>query len=96
MSKKIAPTIACQVARGMFSTEREIFVQAEGGREITALVDERSIIEPKQPAAGELIDGRVKVCVVEIDKKSGLALVDLPQPAFAVGCRVRVPAKLLD
>jgi hypothetical protein len=98
MSKKIktVPTVACKISRGMFSTEREIFVQGDGSREITALVDERSVIEPKQPAPGESIDGRVKVSVVEIDKKSGLALVDLPQPAFAVGSRVKVPAKLLD
>jgi hypothetical protein len=98
MSKKdkTVPTIACKVSRGMFSTEREIFIQADGGHEVTALVDQRSVIEPKQPAAGESINGRVKVSVVEIDKKSGFALVDLPQPAFAVGSRVKVPTKLLE
>jgi hypothetical protein len=97
MSKKIktAPSIACKVARGMLSTEREVFIQADGGREITALVDERSVIEPKQPAPGESINDRVKVSVVEIDRKSGFTLMDLPQPAFEVGSRVKVPAKLL-
>jgi hypothetical protein len=80
----------------MFSSEREILVQTAGGREITALVDQRSVIEPKEPAPGESIEGRVKVSVVEIDKKSGFALVDLPQPAFAVGSRIKVPAALLD
>ena len=97
MSKKhTVPTVLCKIARGMFSSEREIFVQADGGREITALVDQRSVIEPKEPAPGESIDGRVKVSVVEIDKKLGFALVDLPQPAFAVGSRIKVPTKLLD
>ena len=70
--KHIVPTLACKVSRGMFSTEREIFIQADGGREVTALVDQRSVIEPKQPAPGESIDGRVKVSVVEIDKSQGL------------------------
>jgi hypothetical protein len=98
MSKKIknVPTVACKISRGMFSTEREVFIQADGGREITALVDERSVIEPKQPAPGESINGRVKVSVVDIDRRSGFALVDLPQPAFAVGSRIKVPTQLLD
>jgi hypothetical protein len=98
MSKKkhILPTVACKVSRGMFSTEREIFIQGDDGSEVTALVDQSSVIEPKQPAPGESIDGRVKVSVVEIDNKSGFALVDLPQPAFAVGARIKIPAKLLD
>jgi hypothetical protein len=98
MSKKekTVPTVACKVSRGMFSTEREVFIQLDAGREVTALVDQRSVIEPKQPAPGESVSGRVKVSVVEIDKKSGSALVDLPQPAFALGSRIRVPAKLLD
>jgi hypothetical protein len=98
MSKKdkTVPTIACKVSLGMFSTEREVFIQADGGREITALVDERSVIEPKQPAPGESINGRVKVSIVDIDRKSGFALVDLPQPAFAVGSRIKVPTQLLD
>jgi hypothetical protein len=97
MSKKnkTAPTVACKVSRGMFSSEREIFIQGDGGREVTALVDQRSVIEPKQPAPGESIDGRVKVSVVEIDKRSGFALVDLPQPAFGVGSRIKVPTVLL-
>jgi hypothetical protein len=94
-TKQIVPTLACKVSRGMFSTEREIYIQADGC-EVTALVDERSVIEPKQPAPGESINGRVKVSVVEIDKKAGFALVDLPQPAFAVGSRIKVPTALLD
>ncbi len=93
--KKTAPTVACKVSRGMFSSEREIFIQRDGGREVTALVDQRSVIEPKQPAPGESIDGRVKVSVVAIDKRSGFALVDLPQPAFGVGSRIKVPTVLL-
>jgi hypothetical protein len=98
MSKKekTVPTVACKVSRGMFSTEREVFIQLDAGREVTALVDQRSVIEPKQPAPGESVNGRVKVSVVQIDKKSGSALVDLPQPAFAVGSRIKIPAKLLN
>jgi len=94
--EKNGPTVACKVSRGMFSTEREVFIQLDAGREVTALVDQRSVIEPKQPAPGESVNGRLKVSVVEIDKKSGSALVDLPQPAFALGSRIRVPAKLLN
>jgi hypothetical protein len=97
MSKKdrTSPSVACKVSRGMISTEREILIQTDGGREVTALVDQRSVIEPKEPAPGESINGRVKVSVVEIDKKAGFALVDLPQPAFAVGSRIKVPTELL-
>lgn len=95
-NKKAAPTVACKVSLDMFSTERQVFIQLDGGREVTALVDQRSVIEPKRPTPGESVNGRVKVSVVEIDKKSGSALVDLPQPTFALGSRVRVPAKLLN
>ncbi len=79
----------------MFSTEREVFIELDAGREVTALVDQRSVIEPRQPAPGESVNGRVKVSVVEVDRRSGSALVDLPQPAFALGSRIRVPTKLL-
>jgi hypothetical protein len=64
-------TIAAKLSRDMFSSEREILIQAHRGREVTALVDERSVVEPRRPAAGESINGRVKVFVVEMDKGSG-------------------------
>jgi hypothetical protein len=52
-SHKGGRTIACKLSRGMFSPEREILVQAHRGREVTTVVDERSIIEPRRPAAGD-------------------------------------------
>lgn len=96
MNKKKAPpelTIGCKVSVGMFSNERGVRVDLPDGRRVSAFVDKRHVIVNRDPKPGKEVDGRIKVSVVEIKRDS--AIVDLPEPAFDTGPRLRVPKTFL-
>ena len=82
-------TISCKVSPGMFTNERGVRIKLPDGREVSTLVDKRHVLLDKEPLPGSEVDGRVKVVVVETTPDS--VLVDLPQPGFGEGPRLRVP-----
>ena len=86
--------LKCKVSRGIFSHERGVLVEFPDGRKVSALVDKSSVLVARDPVAGEEVDGRVKVSVLETKKDS--ALIDLPQPALIEGPRLRVPKDLIE
>ncbi|MEW6296851.1 MAG: hypothetical protein AB1671_03810 [Thermodesulfobacteriota bacterium] len=86
--------LKCKVSQGMFSHERGVLVELPDGRRVSALVDKNSVQVTRDPRAGEEVEGRVKVSVLETKKDS--ALVDLPQPGLAEGPRLRVPKGLIE
>lgn len=88
-------TIPCLVLPGMFSTERQVVITLPDGHEIEALVDHRSVMSNENPQPGKPIKGFVTVSVVEYDKQTKQALVDLPQGSFTKGPRIRVPSKMM-
>jgi hypothetical protein len=90
MSKRSQATIVCTVAPGMFSSEREVYITLADGREISALVDKRSVIVEQEPRPDLQVPGKVKVSLIQVDEKSRSALIDLPQAGFSEGPRVRV------
>jgi hypothetical protein len=94
VSEKIA-TIPCRVLPGMFSTERQVVITLPDGQEIDALVDRRSVVEPKESRSGQKGLGFVTVYLVNYDKRTKKALVDLPQGSFNKGPRIQIPSEML-
>ncbi|HWP58827.1 MAG TPA: hypothetical protein VNL14_13125 [Candidatus Acidoferrales bacterium] len=97
MKKKLSkgePRISCSVGPGMFSSERAISIDLPDGRKISALVDRRNVIPDRDVKPGEEYNGHVKVAVVEVKKDS--AIVDLPQPGFTEGPRLKVPKDFVE
>jgi hypothetical protein len=82
-------TISCKVSPGMFTNERGVRIELPDGREVSTLVDKRHVIMDKEPLSRGEVDGRVKVFVVEATHDS--VVVDLPQPGFVEGPRLKVP-----
>ena len=95
MAKTKMTIIPCLVSPGMFSTEFQIVIRLPGGKEIDALVDHESVRVEKRPTPGHSVDGFVNVFLVHYDKKTGQALVDLPQGSFSKGARIRVPSEMV-
>lgn len=86
-------TIPCKVALGTFSSERTVAVDLPDGREVYTIVDE-SLVEVDQKLGPDVIlNGRVKVSLVEIQKDS--AVVDLPGEGLSNGTRLIIPKALL-
>jgi hypothetical protein len=94
VSGKMA-TIPCQVLPGMFSTERQVVITLPNGQEIDALVDHRSVVEPKESRTGKTSQGFVEVYLVNYDKRTKQALVDLPEGSFTKGPRIKIPSEML-
>jgi hypothetical protein len=88
--------ISCLVSPGMFSTERQVVITMPDGHQIEALVDHRSVVLKGTPKPGESANGYVTVSVVEYDKHTKHALVDLPQGSFSKGPRIRVPSNMVQ
>lgn len=80
----------------MFSTERQVTITLPDGNEIEALVDHRSVISKEAPKPGKPVKGFVAVSVIQYDKQSKDALVDLPQGSFMKGPRIRIPSKIIQ
>ena len=88
-------TVPCLISPGMFSTERQVIITLPDGHEIEALVDHRSVMAKENPQSGKPAKGFVTVSVVEYDKQTKHALVDLPQGSFTKGPRIRIPLKMM-
>jgi hypothetical protein len=87
-------TIPCLVSLGMFRDERGVRVRLPDGRELSVIVDRRSVIVETDPEPGKEVQGKLKVAVVAV--KDDRALVDLPQASFTSGPRLELPRAALQ
>jgi hypothetical protein len=88
--------LPCKVSKGLFSTERQVSVRLQDGREFVAFVDERNVqIKSDQHLKSEeAVDGWIKVFPVKVTETK--ALVDLPtQGSFVEGPRIEISPKEL-
>jgi hypothetical protein len=85
--------LKCKVGLGMFKSERTVTVKVDD-TEYSAIVDADDVRIAREPVGDELVDGLVRVFVIErgLDK----ALIDLPRETFTSGTRIIVPLSLLE
>jgi hypothetical protein len=86
--------LPCEVGRGLFSNERSIRVTLPEGQHITALVHQRDVQVKQEPPDQGVVPGSVAVWVIA--EEGPFAVVDLPQPGFEGGPRLRVPTAWLE
>ena len=86
-------SIACTVSLGMFSSERGVTIMLPDGRSVDALVDESDVSVQSDPTTTDLVDGELKVSIIDSTEDS--LLIELPQPSFAYGTRFEVPRNLV-
>ena len=85
--------LPCEIGRGLFSNERSIRVTLPEGRHVTALVHQRDVQAKQEPSEDGVVPGWVAVWVIA--EEGPLTVVDLPQPGFEGGPRLRVPTAWL-
>jgi hypothetical protein len=86
--------LPCEVWRGLFSNERTVRIVLPDGHQVTALVHEADVRVQRDLSAEKSVPGYVLVWV--IGEEGDLTIVDLPQPGFEGGPRLRVPTKMLE
>ena len=84
--------LKCKVGLGMFKSERTVTVKVDA-TEFSAIVDAEDVRVDEEPKGDELVDGWVRVFVIEKGKDQ--ALIDLPRETFTSGTRIIVPMSLL-
>jgi hypothetical protein len=85
--------LPCKIARGLFTSERQITIRLLDGRQFVAFVDERNVKEVHAPNHDNVVDGWVKVSPVKMIGED--AWVDLPQGSLTEGPRIQVSSKQL-
>lgn len=73
-----------EVRPGMFERERSVSFSAED-RKYSLFVDQRDVV-----------DNKIEVSIVTMDRGRGMALIDLPNDTSISGNRVYVPISILD
>lgn len=86
--------LPCEVSRGLFTNERAVRIPLPEGRHVTALVSQQDVVVDQEIPEGEAVPGHVKVWLIAEEDDS--AIVDLPQPGFEGGPRLRVPRTWLE
>lgn len=75
--KDVDPTIPCKIERGVFSFERGIWVELDGGRRVAVpFVDRSNLLLETEPVGDESVDGRTRIRLVDVNKDT--VLFDLP------------------
>lgn len=80
--------LRCKMRRGMFPSEVAVLIELADGSTASAFIDREDVTLDKEPEGEEVVNGCVRVYLVE--EKKGIALIDLPQPTVINGTRVRV------
>lgn len=77
----------------MFSSERQVMIDIPGGERASALVDKTQVIVEQDPQSDALVDGHIRVSVVEFENDS--VIVDLHGVGIVNGTRIEIPKTFL-
>lgn len=84
--------LLCKIRLGSFERERGVIIEMPEGN-VTTIVDELDVLPRTKPEPGVILNGRLKVFVV--DQKGDRVIVDLPRETFSSGPRIAVPKELV-
>ena len=85
--------LVCKIRSGSFERERGVTIEIPDVGNVSTIVDELDVLPRAKPAPGVIMDGRLRVVVV--DQKADKFIVDLPRETFSSGPRIAVPKDLV-